>query len=379
MSERGRRRTGLYLAALALAIQVLAWGQGEAAEWRLAQPDFPWSFPRDHWAQPGYKTEWWYFTGHLESAAGRRYGYQFTFFRVGLLTETPQLDSKWAANQLIMGHAAISDLEGATHLFSEVLYRATPLLGGFGVFPDTLIAWSRGPAGTEEPWTLKWNGAAFDFSMADHNQGIAFELRTRPLKPSIFEGPNGYSRKGEGPSAASQYYSFTRLATEGRVRVGGEWVAVQGESWMDKEVGSNQLGAHQAGWDWFSVQLDDGRELMLYLLRDAAGEVDFARGTATAADGGVQYLERDEFGVTTTAYWTSPQTAARYPAAWTINLGGETWDLRPMLADQENRGALGGNLFYWEGAVSVLNATGEQLGKGYVELTGYGTGKRPGI
>lgn len=379
MSERGKRRLGLRLAVLVLVIQALAWGQGEATAWRLAQPDFPWSFPRDHWAHPEFKTEWWYFTGHLESAAGRRYGYQFTFFRVGLLTEMPHLDSEWAANQLIMGHAAISDLEGGTHLFSEVLYRATPLLGGFGVFPDTLIAWSRGPAGTEEPWTLKWNGASFDFAMADHNQGIAFELQTRPLKQSIFEGLNGYSRKGAGPSAASQYYSFTRLATEGTVRVGGESVAVQGESWMDKEFGSNQLGAHQVGWDWFSLQLDDGRELMLYLLRDAAGEVDLARGTSIAADGTVRYLEREEFGVTTTAYWTSPQTAARYPAAWTVKLGEETWALKPMLADQENRGALGGNLFYWEGAVSVLNARGEQLGKGYVELTGYGTGTRPGI
>ncbi|MCC7261908.1 MAG: carotenoid 1,2-hydratase, partial [Candidatus Latescibacteria bacterium] len=325
------------------------------------------------------QTEWWYFTGHLRSAEGRRFGYQFTFFRVGLLAERPPLDSQWAAGQLIMGHAALSELDGGQHYFSEVLYRVMPLLGGFGVYPDSLIGWSRGPAGTAARWTLRWNGAAFDLAMVDEAQGLAIELQTQPLKALVFQGPGGYSRKGEGPSAASQYYSFTRLATQGTLRVGGEEVAVQGESWMDQEFGSNQLGPQQVGWDWFSVQLDDGRELMLYLLRDEAGAVDHARGTLIEAGGAARYLERGEFVVTVTDHWTSPQTGAQYPAGWTVRVGSEGWTLKPLLADQENWGAAVGRLFYWEGAVAVRDQAGHPCGKGYVELTGYGTGIRPGI
>ncbi len=373
-----RRYLGWSAAVLVAATLALAWAQGEPA-WRLARPDHAWSFPRDHWAHPEYQTEWWYFTGHLRSAEGRRFGYQFTFFRVGLLAERPSLDSQWAAGQLLMGHAALSDLDGGQHYFSEVLYRATPLLGSFGIYPDPLIAWSRGPAGTAARWTLRWNGASFDLAMADEAQGLALELQTQPLKPAVFQGPNGYSRKGEGPSAASQYYSFTRLATRGRVRVGGEVAAVEGESWMDQEFGSNQLGPQQVGWDWFSVQLDDGRELMLYLLRDEAGAVDYSRGTLIGPGGDPRYLERGDFAVTATGHWTSPQTAARYPAGWTVRLGSEVWTLKPLLADQENRGVAVGDLFYWEGAVAVFDATGKEQGKAYVELTGYGTGRRPGI
>lgn len=367
----------LVAATLVAATLALAWAQGEPA-WRLARPDYGWSFPRDHWAHPEYQTEWWYFTGHLRAADGRRFGYQFTFFRLGLLAERPPLDSQWAAGQLLMGHAALSDLDGGRHYFSEVLYRATPLLGGFGVYPDSLMGWSRGPAGTAGGWTLRWNGAAFDLEMADEVQGLAFELQTRPLKPPVFQGPGGYSRKGEGPSAASQYYSFTRLATQGTLRVGGEQLAVQGESWMDQEFGSNQLGPQQVGWDWFSVQLDDGRELMLYLLRDKDG-VDFALGTLVGAEGAPRYLERGEFAVRATGSWASRQTGATYPAGWTLNLGGETWTLAPLLADQENRSRAVGDLFYWEGAVAVRDQAGRECGKGYVELTGYGTSRRPGI
>ena len=364
---------------LALAACGLLPAPAGAQNWRIAQPDYAWSFPRDHWARSNYKTEWWYFTGHLNAADGRRFGYQFTFFRVGLLSEKPALDSAWATSELIMGHAAISALEQNEHYFAEVLYRTTPLLGGFGTYPDTLIAWSRGPAGTPEDWTLSWNGSGFDFAMADQRQGIAFALYTAPQKPLIFQGPNGYSRKGVGASAASHYYSFTRLRTTGVLKVDGETSRVSGDSWMDKEFGTNQLGEHQVGWDWFSLQLADGREIMLYILRDTAGKVDYGRATLVAADGTTRFLKRESFALRATKKWTSPQTKATYPAGWELHLDGETFLLTAEMADQENRGALARALFYWEGAVRVTDDKGRQLGKGYVELTGYGTGNRPGI
>ena len=372
-------RGGVLGAVLLLAL-LLSPSAGEDIRWKVARPDYAWSFPQDHWAHAGYKTEWWYFTGHLQAADGRRFGYQFTFFRIGVLPTTPELDSAWRTQNLIMGHAAISDLSKQEHRFSEVLYRAVPLLGGFGTYPDARIAWSRGPAGTEEEWRLGWNGAAFDFVMRDAEKRFGFSLSTRPAKARIFQGPNGWSQKGESDSEASQYYSFTRLHTSGTVTVDGKSYPVTGQSWMDKEFGSNQLGAQQVGWDWFSLQLDDQREIMLYLLRDGKGKIDFARGTLVHPDGRVQYLGPGDFSVTVRERWKSPYTSGVYPARWIVTIPGEPKNLEivPEMAHQENRSRIVPDLHYWEGAVTIVQR-GRRIGKGYVELTGYGTSRRPAI
>jgi predicted secreted hydrolase len=348
--------------------------------WRLARPDYAWSFPQDHWARQGYKTEWWYFTGHLQATDGRRFGYQFTFFRIGILPLQPEVNSDWAAHNLIMGHAAISDLDQPGHYFSEVLYRAVPLLGGFGTYPEPQIAWSRGPAGTAHNWRLVWNGEAFDLAMHDSVRGFGFSLATRPGKGLVFQGPNGFSRKSEAPNKASQYYSFTRLQTSGHVTLGGKTWSVTGQSWMDKEFGSNQLGQDQVGWDWFSLQLHDQREIMLYILRGQNGTVDFARGTIVQADGRTVYLDRDAFRVTVHQHWKSPQTSSRYPSAWTLSIPREGLDfvVVPKLADQENRSRLLPTMHYWEGAVEILEQD-RPIGNGYVELTGYGNASRPAL
>ena len=377
----GPRRAKLALCIFLFAASVLVAMGGEA--WRVARPDYPWAFPQDHWARPGYRTEWWYFTGHLATTgdAPRRFGYQFTMFRVGLLAELPARPSAWNAANLVMGHAAITDFASGRHRFSELLYREVPFLGGFGRYPDPLIAWSRAPAGTDGRWTLSWNGRGFDFAMVDRARGVAFELNTEPAKPLVFQGPNGYSRKGAGATAASQYYGFTRLRTAGALALDGATWSVRGESWMDKEFGSNQLGENQVGWDWFSLQLADGRELMLYLLRNKAGAVDFARGTLVAAEGMARYLEPRDWVVRSTETWTSRATGARYPSRWVVELpaDGLRLEVVPELADQENRSRLVADLHYWEGAVRVLGGDGAAVGRGYVELTGYGTKRRPAV
>ena len=372
-------RCGVLGAVLSLVL-LLSPSAGEDMLWTVARPDYAWTFPQDHWAHAGYKTEWWYFTGHLQADNGRRFGYQFTFFRIGILPKQPELQSEWRMRHVIMGHAAISDLSQQEHRFSEVLYRAVPLLGGFGTYPDAEIAWSRGPAGTDRNWRLLWNGKAFDFTMRDVEKRFSFSLSTHPVKARIFQGPNGWSRKGESDSEASQYYSFTRLETTGVVTVDGETYTVTGQSWMDKEFGSNQLGAQQVGWDWFSLQLDDQREIMLYLLRDRKGKVDFARGTLVHADSRVQYLGRDDFTVTVRDRWKSPTTSGVYPARWMITITGEPGviEVVPEMAAQENRSRLVPELHYWEGAVTILRQR-QPIGKGYVELTGYGTSRRPAI
>ena len=370
-----------FLLAVLLMTPLASSAQDET--WIPAGEGYAWSFPQDHWSHPGYKTEWWYFTGHLHDREdlGQRFGYQFTFFRIGLTPEAPTLDSAWAGANLIMGHAAVADLRSGEHVFSELLYRETPFLGGFGRHPDPLLVWSRAPAGTDDRWTLTWNGDGFDFSMHDDAQDLAFALSTTAAKPRVFQGPGGYSRKGDGPTSASLYYSYTRLRTAGTLTLGDATLEVEGESWMDKEFGSNQLEEEQVGWDWFSLQLDDGRELMLYGLRDAEGEFDFALGTAIAADGAVRYLGADDWSAEALETWTSPETGAAYPARW--RLSGAALDgpleVVPLLPDQENRSRIAPDLHYWEGAVEVRDASGRVIGRGFVELTGYGTDSRPAV
>ncbi len=365
---------------LLVALSLGAVAQDSA--WTPARPDYAWSFPRDHYAHPAYKTEWWYYTGHLADTrdTAQRFGYQFTFFRIGVNPRPADSGSDWAAQMLIMGHAAITDVRTGRHYFSDVLYRTIPLLGGFGAPDDSLIAWSRGPAGTEQRWTLARRRDGFAVAMADRRRGFSFDLEASPTRALVFEGPNGFSRKGPGPTSASQYYSFTRLQTGGTLRLGDRVFSVRGTSWMDQEIGSNQLAREQVGWDWFALQLDDGRDLMLYLLRDSTGATSWASGTLVPRIGAPRYLAAADYTIRPSGTWTSDSTGARYPARWTVSLPADnlTLEVVPLAADQENRSAVPRGLFYWEGAVEV-RAEGRAVGKGYVELTGYGKGIRPAL
>lgn len=372
------------LAAAVIGLSVVIGSAGATdVAWKVAAPGYPWSFPRDHWSHPGYRNEWWYFAGHLASPdePSARFGFQFTVFRIGLLPEKPALASAWSAANLVMGHAAITDLRSGSHRFSDVLRRETPLLGAYAAFPENPIGWVLAPAGTPGRWEVRWNGEAFDFSMRDDGRRMAMSLSTRPLEPLVHQGPGGLSRKGSGASAASLYYSFTRLATNGSVTLDGRTWTVQGTSWMDKEFGSSQLSHDQVGWDWFSLQLADGREAMFYVLRRKDGTPDFRSGTLVGADGTVRYLNSSDWSVVSTATWKSASTAATYPAGWTVTIPGERLFLTitPRVADQENVGNASGGIYYWEGAVTVTGPAGEPLGEGYVELTGYGAGSRPPI
>ena len=362
-----------------LLSMLLALSAAGAEAFRPAAPGRTWSFPLDHWAHRDYRTEWWYFTGHLscDGDPEPRFGYQLTFFRIGLLGRRPDLDSAWAADGLIMGHAAVTDLAAGEHRFSDLLRREVPLLGGFGAHPDPRIAWARAPAGTDGIWSLTWNGSAFDLEMSDAALGISFALETRPEKPLVLQGPGGYSRKGE--SAASLYYSFTRLSTSGGLTVGGRSCAARGSSWMDREFGSSQLEEDQVGWDWFSLQLGDGRDLMLTMLRRADGREGFRNGTIVSAEGTPRYLDPEEWSVVVEDRWTSRETGATYPSRWRIAIPAEGISLEvvPRIAAQENVGR--GGPYYWEGSVEAMDGAGRPAGRGYVELTGYGENNRPPI
>jgi predicted secreted hydrolase len=366
------------LALIALCPLTLASAQRD--EWRSADPGHRWSFPADHRAHPGYRNEWWYFTGTLASAGapGRRFGYQLTFFRVGLVPRPPALDSAWAASDAVMAHAAVTDLAAGTHVFSEVLWRAVPLLGGFPAGPDPVVAWARAPPGSEGRWELRADGRGFRLAMRDARRGLALDLALEPRKPPALQGPNGLSRKSAEEGHASLYASITRLATSGTLVVDGHSHAVRGESWMDQEIGSSQLAPDQVGWDWWSLRLADGRDLMLYVLRRKDGGASWRNGTLVERDGRVRVLAPGEWSVRATGTWRSGASGATYPSGWEVALPREGLHLAviPEVAAAENRSSALPGLSYWEGPVRVADPAGRPAGEGYAELTGYAPGAR---
>lgn len=373
MSARGLLVVLVCATSLALA--------NETGEWQEAGPGHAWNFPQDHYAHPGFKTEWWYVTGQLAGPDDHQLGYQFTLFRIGILPQAPALDSAWSASDLVMGHVAITDLAAGTHTFSEILFRAVPGLGGFGAPGDSVLAWGRAPAGTPGRWEFRWHpDDRFALSARDHRQGLALDLDLTPLRPLSLQGPGGFSIKDPVRETGSLYYSYTRLATRGVVVTGGDTLRVEGLSWLDREIFSSELASELVGWDWFSLQLDDGRDLMLYQLRDAAGDLGAASGTLVEPAGEVVYLARGDWRLVPTRTWRSPQTGAEYPVTWRLTVPAHSLDLTvaARLDAQENVSRRTGELIYWEGAVEVrATPGGAPLGRGYAEMTGYGSRRLP--
>ena len=330
------------------------------------------AFPVDHGPHPEFRTEWWYWTGNLQATpAGARFGFQLTFFRTALVSAAGPRRSAWAARDVYMAHLALTDVAGGRFHARDRWARGALDLAGATAAP--LRVWlGDWVAEGAEP-----QGLPIRLRAGDTDVGI--DLRLASLKPVVLHGERGLSRKSEEPGNASYYYSLTRMRAEGAVRVEGRTVPVEGLAWMDREWSTSALGPDLVGWDWFALQLEDGRELMLYRLRQRDGGVAAASaGTLVAADGTAQGLGRGAVDVATLDHWTSPRTGARYPARWRVRVPAAGLDLTvvPRLADQE----LDLGVRYWEGAVRAEGtAEGRPLaGTGYVELVGYGDGAREG-
>jgi len=375
-------RRAAAIAALVLALPLL----GAVSAWREAAPGHRWSFPRDWYAHPAYRTEWWYVTGQLvpdDDPDGEPLGFQQTFFRVGISrVALADSASAWAARDLVMAHAAITDPARDRHVFSEVLWRAMPLLGGFGTPGDSVLAWARAPAGTPGRWSVALDGGGFRLRSRDDHRGLRYDLVAVPARPLVFHGQDGYSPKSADGTTGSLYVSATRMDVHGTVWRDGRPVPVHGLAWLDREIFSDSLGPDQAGWDWLSLQLKDGRDLMLYRLRGKDGKPDFALGTLVQADGTVRTLHLGDWTWEPGTTWVSPETGAAYPVRWRLKVPSADLelDLDALMPNQENVSARSG-VHYWEGAVRA-RAFGDQgpvLGRGYVELTGYGDGSRPPV
>lgn len=330
-------------------------------------------FPRDHGPHPEYKHEWWYVTGNLEAEGKRHFGFQLTFFRIALAPGTRTGDSAWGTSQLYMAHFALADVAGERFYSSERFSRASAGLAGAS--PDRLRVWL-------DNWSMEAvsaedsGGEGIRFKLRAGTDGAAVDLQAEAAKPVVLQGERGLSRKSEAAGNASYYYSVTRLRTTGAVTLKGKRWPVRGLSWLDREWSTSALDRTQVGWDWFALQLEDGRDLMFYRLRRGDGTVDpLSRGTLVGADGSVRTLTPGDIELEVSGYWQSPHTQARYPNAWRLALPGEKLNLKltPYLADQELRLAVR----YWEGAVRVAGTSDGQTvqGSGYVELTGY---RRPG-
>ncbi len=335
---------------------------------RQAQEGYQYKFPRDHGSHDAFRTEWWYYTGHLETGQGRRFGFELTFFRRAIAPDQVETrPSRWSVDQLYLAHLAVTDVTGQRFHFHDRISRAG--LGKAGADPAHLHVWL-------DQWRAESLEHSDQHRLEAKADGVALSLTLDPAKPLVVHGERGISKKGAAAGQASHYYSFTNLATAGTLTIGSETYRVTGTSWMDHEFGSADLGADLAGWDWFSIQLADNRELMVYRLRRSDGTSDPASsGTLVLADGRTQHLSASDIQLTPLDSWTSPTSKATYPSRWQVSIPSLELSLKltPLLADQELRTTRSTQVTYWEGAVTVEGTEQGQAikGQGYVELTGY--------
>ena len=335
-----------------------------AQGWREAIAGYVFQFPRDHASHPEFKLEWWYYTGNVQTTEGRRFGYQVTFFRVGV-DPVPANPSRWAVRDLFMTHLAVSDPVGDRYRFDERLSRAGPGLAGAET--TRYRVWN-------EDWSAHLDEQGRHVIRAiDKNTGVELVL-DEGKRPAI-NGANGISQKGAQAGNASHYYSMTRMPTRGTVVIDGERFAVTGESWMDHEFGTSFLEKDQQGWDWLSIQLSDGRDLMLYQLRRADGSRDpRSSGTLVDQQGRTTHLSAREIVMTASGETFRAPSGAVYPVRWSIQIPGEriTLDVTTPMQNQE-LSTEGAGISYWEGMIDVNGTSGDAplTGRGYLEMTGY--------
>jgi predicted secreted hydrolase len=339
---------------------------GEIPEgFAFADGSRPLNFPEDFGAHEDFRTEWWYYTGNLQTPDGRPFGFELTIFRVSLLPPTVELpdDSDWYDRSLYFAHFALSDIDDERFYAFERYSRPGPGLAGAQGEPYRV--WL-------EDWTITGSGpGSYELQAAEDE--VTLDLTLTDEMGVILHGEEGYSRKGTSVTNASYYYSQPRLRAEGSVWVDGTQYRVSGLVWMDHEFSTSVLDEDQTGWDWFSLQFEDGPALMLFQLRERGGETsESSSGSFIPDDGRVQSLQKKDFEINVIEQWRSPHTQGLYPSAWEIRLTTPACVLqaKPRMADQElNFPAV----TYWEGAVRFEGTCGGVAvrGNGYVELTGY--------
>lgn len=330
-----------------------------AVEFAPVLPDRTLVFPHDHGAHADFRTEWWYATGWLKQADGRPLGFQVTIFRVrtGLGENNP---SSFAPRQLILAHAAIADPALGRLRFDERAARVMPGRAGFETGRTSVWVGD---------WRLEQNGDRYNASVKGRD--FAYSLTLVPGGAPVLNGVNGFSRKVADPRHASYYYSRPQMAVSGTVSLDGKAQAVTGTAWLDHEWSSELLPAGAQGWDWVGLNLDDGSGLMAFRMRDAYGAALWTSATVMPAGARATMPAREQIAFDPQRMWKSPRTGISYPVAWGLRIGSRTLALQAMMDDQELDSRRSTGAVYWEGAVRVLES-GREIGRGYLEMTGYG-------
>ncbi len=317
----------------------------------------PINFPEDLGPHPDYKLEWWYYTGNLADEQDHRYGFQLTFFRQGLTPGRSERDSEWAGNQIYFAHFTLTDATGETFTFYEKFSRGGPDLAGAQSAPYHV-------------WIDDWQAKELEsgpVQLKARAGDVGLNLTLEQTKPPALQGDQGLSAKSTEPGNASYYYSLTNNKAGGTITTPRGTFEVTGKVWKDHEWSTSAFGPEAIGWDWFSLQLDDNREIMVGTIRNSDGsQGQLYGGSITYADGSTRGLTHNEVQIEALDFWQSPHTEATYPAQWKLTIPDEGIDvlITPLLNDQELRVST----TYWEGAVK---AEGTQNGYGYIELTGY--------
>lgn len=366
---------------------VLALGQLYSPEgWRVAseQDDlWQWDFDRVFRPQSDFRTGWWYYTGHLKSDEGRQFGFQVTFFRIGMNPD-PMAEAKtggnsgWRFRDVWMGHLGITDESGNQYHCRQRLVRGSAFLAGYeGSQTDTRLFLG--------DWTIERRSQSGSHHLDFEDAGWKLSL-TLGEGRSVLQGENGVSRKSEGFGKASFYYSIPRMAVRGQLTTpDGDALSVTGSAWFDREIGSSQLDRDQVGWNWFSIQFETGDCLMLYQMRFEDGREDpFAHGLWVPASEKepTVHLSAEDFSIQGKAMWKSRKTQGSYPTRWTLNVPvlDLELELRATVKEQEFVSRSKPVISYWEGSHTVIGARDERdvRGRAYVELTGY-AGRLPGL
>lgn len=347
-------------AALAFLLVASATSSAAAVQYPAVTAGYAIELPRDEGSHPKFRTEWWYLTGWVETEGGEPLGFQLTFFRnrPGVDEDNP---SRFVARQVLFAHAAVSDQRRGALMRGEKSARA-----GFG-----LAEAAEGSLDVKvDDWSLRKEGGRYLVVAATSE--FALELECVGAQPPLLNGNNGFSQKGPQPQFASYYYSLPQLQTSGRIAIGGREHRVRGVAWFDHEWSSGMFDETARGWDWIGLNLDDGGALMVQRIRDDAGRQYW--GSATMREPGRPdrgYAPAD-IEWSPLRRWRSSRTGVAYPVEWKITVGGRTIALRPLLDDQENDARASTGTLYWEGAVRAFDERGRPIGRGYLELTGYG-------
>lgn len=317
-------------------------------------------FPHDTGAHPDYRIEWWYVTGWLRDDDDREHGFQVTFFRVRTLLGEDN-PSRFAPSQLIFAHAALADPARGSLLHGERVARAMEPLAG--AHEGRTHAWL-------DDWslTLTADGA---YQTTVGTDDFMLSLQLDPPGEPVLNGQAGWSQKAPDPIHASYYYSRPQLAVSGTLALDGVTRAVFGHAWLDHEWSSEILPENASGWDWIGVNLHDGGSLMAFQMRDLEHRAMFNAGTLVAPGQPARALATHEVRFTPQRWWISPRSGIRYPVAWSVSAGGRQFEIEPLMDDQELDSRASTGAIYWEGAIR-LHEAGREVGRGYLEMTGYG-------